>query len=59
MKSRLSKFSDDTKVGGEVDIRRGSDQMQEGIDTCIDWQMEFNPSKCKVLGMVKNNENRD
>ena len=41
----------------------GGDQIQESIDTCIDWakdwQMEFNLNKCKVLGMGKNNENRD
>ena len=40
----------------------GGDQIQESIDTCIDWekdwQMEFNLSKCKVLGMGKNNEKR-
>ena len=28
------------------------------IDWAKDWQMEFNLSKCKVLGMGKNNENR-
>jgi len=43
--------------------RGGGDQIQESIDACIDWakhsQMEFNLSKCKVLGMGKNNENRD
>ena len=42
---------------------RGGDQIQERIDICIDWekdwQMEFNLSECKVLGMGKNNENRD
>ena len=41
----------------------GGDQIQESIATCIDWakdwQMEFNLSKCKVLGMGKNNENGD
>ena len=41
----------------------GGDQIQESIDICIDWvkdwQMEFNLRKCKVLGMGKNNENRD
>ena len=46
-----------------MDTRGGGDQIQESIDTCIDWakdwQMEFNLSKCKVLGMGKNNENRD
>ena len=46
-----------------MDSRGGGDQIQESIDTCIDWakewQMEFNLSKCKVLGMGKNNENGD
>ena len=54
---------DDTKLGGKVDSRGGGDQIQESIDTCIDWakdwQMELNLSKCKVLWMGKNNENRD
>ena len=63
MKSKLSKFPDDTKLGGEVDSSGGGDQIQESIDTCIDcakeWQMEFNLSKCKVLGLGKNNENKD
>ena len=63
VKSELSKFADDTKFGGKVDSRGGGDQIQESIDTCIDWakywQMEFNLNKCKVLGMGKNNENTD
>ena len=63
VKSKLSKFADDTKLGGKVDSRGGGDQIQESIDTCIDWakdwQMQFNLSKCKVLGMGRNNENRD
>ena len=63
VKGRLSECADDTKLGGEVDIRGGGDQIQESIDTCTDcakdWQMQFNLSKCKVLGMGKNNENRD
>ena len=29
------------------------------MDWAKDWQMEFNLSKCKVLGKGKNNENRD
>ena len=61
MKSKLSKFADDTKLGGKVDSRGGGDQIQESIDTCIDWekdwQMEFNLSKCKVVGMGQTNEN--
>ena len=63
VKSKLFKLADDTNLGGEVDSRGGGDQIQESIDTCIDWakdwQMEFNLSKCKVLGMGKNNEDRD
>ena len=59
VKSRLSKFADDTKLGCEVDSRAGGEQIQESIDTCMDlakdWQMEFNLSKCNVLGMGKNN----
>ena len=59
VKSKLSKFAGDTKLGGMVDNRRVGDQIQESIDTCIDWakdwQMEFNLSKCKVLWMGKNN----
>ena len=60
VKSKLYKFTDDTKLGGKVDIRGGDDQIQESIDSCMaDWQMEFNLRKCKVLGMGKNKENRD
>ena len=44
----------------KVDSRGGGHQIQESIDICIDWakdwQIEFNLSKCKVLGMGKNNE---
>ena len=63
VKSKISKFADDTKLGGKMDSRGGGDQIPESIDTRIDWvkdwQMSFNLSKCKVLGMGKNNENRD
>ena len=41
VKSKLSKFADDTKLGGEVDIRGGGDQVQESIDTCIDWVKDW------------------
>ena len=36
MKSLLSKFSDDTKLGGKVYSRGGGDHIQESIDTCRD-----------------------
>ena len=35
MKSKLSKFADDAKLGGKVDSRGGADQIQESIDNCI------------------------
>ena len=35
VKSRLSKLADDTKLGGMVDSRGGSDSIQGSID----WQM--------------------
>ena len=41
VKSRLSKFADDTKLGGKVDSRGGGDQIQESIDTCIDWVKDW------------------
>ena len=41
IKSNLSKFADDTKVGGKVASRGGGDQIQESIDTCIDWVKDW------------------
>ena len=37
VKSKLSKFADDTKLGG----RGGGDQIQESIDTCMDWVKDW------------------
>ena len=41
VKSKLSKFADDTKLGGKVDSREGCDQIQESIDTCIYWEKDW------------------
>ena len=45
IKSKLSKFAGDTKLVGEMDSRGGGVNIQESIDTCIDWakdwQMQF------------------
>ena len=38
---KLSKFADDTKLGGKVDSRGGGDQIQESIDTCMDWAIDW------------------
>ena len=43
------------------DRKQRGDQIEESRDTFMDWtkdwQMQFNMSKCKVDGMLKNNEN--
>ena len=37
VKSKLSKFADDTKLRDKVDSRGSGEQIQESIDTCMNW----------------------
>ena len=49
----VSKFADDTKIGGIVDSEEGDLGLQRDLDQlgqwADEWQMEFNLDKCEVM----------
>lgn len=55
----ISKFDDETKLGGVADTPEGCAAVQQELDRMESWAeknlMRFNKSRCRVLHLERNN----
>jgi ribonucleases P/MRP protein subunit RPP40 len=60
IKTRIWKFADDLKMMGRVKTKEDIEQIRKDIDKLVewseDWQLSFNPDKCKVMHIGSKNE---
>ena len=59
----LSKFADDTKIGGDAGAADRVEVIQTAVDKAAEWadrwQMKFNADKCTVIHFGRNNNQHD